>query len=193
MQTIDEAKLETDLHYRYEFLANFIDFTADDAKVIQAFAPHLGPRIPQLVEQTYSKLLSFDATAKHFLPKQSGFEGETPVNLADLSLDHPQIQFRKDHLNRYLMALIGRSYNAKMVEYLDMVGKIHTTHAGNSEINVPLIQMNALMGQLSDILFIAISESPLSAEQKLQTQRSFNKLLWIQNDLISRHYAHDEK
>lgn len=193
MQTIDEAKLETDLHYRYEFLANFIDFTADDAKVIQAFAPHLGPRIPQLVEQTYSKLLSFDATAKHFLPKQSGFEGETPVNLADLSLDHPQIQFRKDHLNRYLMALIGRSYNAKMVEYLDMVGKIHTTQAGNSEINVPLIQMNALMGQLSDILFIAISESPLSAEQKLETQRSFNKLLWIQNDLISRHYAHDEK
>lgn len=189
MQTLDETKLETDLQYRYEFLAEFIGFTAEDAKTIQSFAPHLGPKIPEFVEQTYSKLLSFDATARHFLPKQSGFDGESPVNLSELSLDHPQIQYRKDHLNRYLMALIGRSYDAKMVVYLDMVGKIHTPLAGNSEINVPLVQMNALMGQLSDLLFTTISNSQLSAENKLQTQRSFNKLLWIQNDLITRHYS----
>ena len=142
----------------------------------------------ELVEKTYEKLLSFDATARHFVPRQHGFEGEVPGNLAELSANHPQIRFRKDHLNRYFMQLIGRSYDAKMVQYLDMVGKMHTPHAGSKAIDVPLVQMNALMGLLSDAIMTAIAESPLDSAKSLQTQRAFNKLLWIQNDFITRHY-----
>lgn len=189
MQTIDEKRLEMDPLYRYEYLADFIGFGAEDAARIQAFAPHLGPQIAELVEQTYETLLRFDATARHFVPRQHGFEGDVPENLAEVDHEHKQVQFRKDHLNRYFMHLIGRSYDAKMVLYLDMVGKIHTPAAGNKQINVPLVQMNALMGLLSDTLMRAVSESPLDREATLQTQRSFNKLLWIQNDLITRHYA----
>jgi hypothetical protein len=193
MQTIDEAQLETDPQYRYEYLADFIGFGAEDAALIQAFAPHLGPRIAELVDKTYEKLLDRDAAARHFVPKQHGFEGGIPQCLAELGPDHPQIQFRKDHLNRYFMQLIGRSYDAKMVKYLDMVGKIHTPQAGSKQISVPLVQMNALMGLLSDMLMEAISESPLDRTAALQTQRAFNKLLWIQNDFISRHYTDGEK
>jgi midasin (ATPase involved in ribosome maturation) len=86
------------------------------------------------------------------------------------------------------MQLIGRSYDAKMVKYLDMVGKIHTPRAGNKQIDIPLVQMNALMGLLSDMLLDAIAESPLDRTTALRTQRAFNKLLWIQNDFITRHY-----
>ncbi len=189
MQTIDEKKLETDPQYRYEYLADFIGFGPEDAAKIQAFAPHLGPRIAELVERTYAKLLSYDATARHFLPKQHGYEGDLPENLADLSENHPQVQFRKDHLNRYFMQLIGRSYDAKMVQYLDMVGKIHTPGAGNKQIDVPLLQMNALIGLLSDTLMEAIFESQLDGAKAIETQRAFNKLLWIQNDFVTRHYV----
>ena len=188
MHTIDEPRLETDPQYRYEFLAGFIGFGPDDVKLIQAAAPHLGPRVPQLVDQTYQKLLSYDATARHFIPRQHGFDGPTPPDIKSLSLDHPQIQFRKDHLNRYFIQLIGRAYDAKMVQYLDMVGRIHTPKAGNREINVPLVQMNALMGALSQVLFHSISEWPITPEQRLSTIQAFNKLLWIQNDFINRHY-----
>lgn len=191
MQTIDEDRLETDAQYRYEYLAEFIGFGPEDAALIQAFAPHLGPRIAELVEATYEKLLSYDATARHFVPKQHGYEGEAPENLSELASDHPQIQFRKDHLNRYFMQLIGRSYDAKMVKYLDMVGKIHTPRAGNKQIDVPLVQMNAMMGLLSDTLMRAVVDSPLDREASLRTQRAFNKLLWIQNDFITRHYCGD--
>ena len=106
MQHIDESKLESDPEYRYEYLAEFVGFGADDVKLIQAAAPHIGPRIAQLVERTYEKLLSYDATARHFVPKQHGFEGDQPVDLAELDASHPQIQFRKDHLNRYFLALM---------------------------------------------------------------------------------------
>ena len=189
MQKIDESQLESDSQYRYEYLAEFIEFGPDDVRLIQASAPHLGPKIADLVEKTYTKLLSNDATARHFVPKQSGFDGDAPVDLAALDMDHPQIRFRKDHLNRYFLALIGRSYDAKMVQYLDMVGKMHTPKAGSKEIDVPLVQMNALMGLLSDIVFEALLESALDPETTQKTLQAYNKLFWIQNDFITRHYA----
>lgn len=189
MQHIDESKLETDSEYRYEYLAEFVGFGPDDVRLIQAAAPHIGPRIDELVERTYEKLLSYDVTARHFVPKQHGFEGDQPVNLAELDAAHPQIQFRKDHLNRYFLALIGRAYDAKMVQYLDMVGRIHTSKAGNKEINIPLVQMNALMGLLTDVVTDALIESSMDQNSTLKTIRALNKLMWIQNDFISRHYV----
>lgn len=33
-----------------------------------------------------------------------------------------------------------------MVSYLDVVGKMYTFRAGNEDSDVPLVQMNALMG-----------------------------------------------
>ena len=188
MQTIDEERLESDAQYRFEFLAEFIGFTEKDSAAIQAFAPHFGPHIPALVEKTYTKLLNYDATARHFVPKQHGYDGETPNDIADLNLEHPQIRFRKDHLSRYFMQLIGRSYDAKMVMYLDMVGKMHTPLAGSDQIDVPLVQMNALMGLMSDMFHEFIIESPLDEEATVKTVRAFNKLFWIQNDFINRHY-----
>ncbi len=189
MLTIDEEKLESDADYRFKYLAEFVGFTEDDARAILAFAPHLGPRIPALVDTTYEKLLGYDATARHFVSKQHGFDGEPPADLASLTLDHPQIRFRKDHLNRYLMQLIGRSYDAKMVMYLDMVGKMHTSKAGNKDIRIPLVQMNALMGLLSDILIKEIISAPIDDDSKSRTLLAFNKIFWIQNDFISRNYT----
>jgi hypothetical protein len=191
MQKIDESKLESDIQYRYEYLAGFIGFGATDAAAIQAFAPHLGPRIPELVDKTYEKLLAYNATARHLVPPQHGYEGELPKDIADIGPDHPQVQFRKDHLNRYFMQLISRSYDAKMVVYLDMVGKIHTPAAGNKQIHIPLVQMNAFIGLISDLLIEAVFASTLDTAAACKTIRAFSKLLWIQNDLIQRHYAAD--
>jgi hypothetical protein len=189
MKTVDEQRLEADTAYRHEFVTEFVGFTAEDVKAIHGSVAHLAGRIPALVERTYEKLLAYDATARHFVPRQHGYDGKTPDNVADLVANHAQIQFRKDHLLRYLMHLIGHAYDAKMVMYLDMVGKIHTPLAGNREIQVPLVQMNAFMGMLSDMLIEAILELNLPAEQLHRTLRAFNKLLWVQNDAIVRHYA----
>ncbi|MFO1019831.1 MAG: protoglobin family protein [Planctomycetales bacterium] len=188
MKQIDEGRLESDLPFRFEYLADFMGFTSEDTDAIQAAAMYLGPLIPQLVEQSYEKLLGFDSTARHFLPPQSGFDGPAPGHLKDVTQNHPQIQFRKEHLVRYFQQILGRTCDSRFVSYLDMVGKIHTPKAGNSEIDVPLVQMNALMGFLSDTLVQVIASLPLESGEMLKTIRAFNKLLWIQNDFITRHY-----
>ncbi|RLS70512.1 MAG: hypothetical protein DWI00_14720 [Planctomycetota bacterium] len=188
MKLIDEKRLESDPVYRFEYLAEFIGFESTDADAVQSVAMYLGPMIPELVEKTYARLLAYDATARHFLPRQSGFEGAPPIDLQTLTSAHPQIQFRKEHLARYLSTLLGRTCDAKLVPYLDMVGRIHTPQAGNKEINVPLVQMNALMGHLSDTLLEALFALPLELSEKTMVIRAFNRLLWVQNDFINRHY-----
>ncbi len=189
LKEIDEQQLESDLVYRFEYLAEFIGFQAADAAALQESGQFLGPLIPQLVEKTYEKLLSYTASARHFVPRQAGFNGPAPNDLSGLTRDHPQIQFRKEHLSRYFMQVLGRTCDAKLVPYLDMVGKIHTPKAGNPQIDIPLVQMNALMGFLSETLHEAILGLPVDSATALRILRAFNKLLWIQNDFINRHYA----
>ncbi|VTT99764.1 hypothetical protein : Uncharacterized protein OS=Sorangium cellulosum (strain So ce56) GN=sce0288 PE=4 SV=1: Protoglobin [Gemmataceae bacterium] len=189
MTHIDEPRLETDLAYRFDYVAKFIGFGPDDVAVIHAAAPLLAPLVPGLVDAVYAKLVQQDATWRHFVPRQHGYEGAVPVALEQLTLDHPQIAFRKQHLGRYLVALVTKPYDGKMVEYLDMVGKIHTPAAGSKSINVPLVQMNALMGFVADAFTATILGLGFDRDTEAKALRAFGKLLWVQNDLITRHYA----
>lgn len=189
MKHIDEARLENDLAYRFEYLTEFMGFSADDIETIHGAAPLLAPVVPALVDAVYDKLQTYDATWRHFVPRQEGYEGEVPQTLEELTMDHPQIAFRKQHLGRYLERLVTVPYDAKMVVYLDTVGKIHTPQSGNGRINVPLVQMNALMGFVADAINATILGFEIPDEAKAKAIRAFAKLLWIQNDLIVRHYA----
>ena len=188
MQHINERQLETDVGYRFQYLTEFMGLGAADIAAIHDSAPLLAPLVPTLVDAVYVKLFNYDATKRHFVPRQTGYEGEVPTSLADLTLDHELIKFRKGHLGRYLAALVTRAYDGKMIEYLDMVGKMHTPLAGSKDLSVPLVQMNALMGFVSDALISTIFSLGLGPDKTAQTVRAFNKLLWVQNDLITRHY-----
>lgn len=189
MKHIDEPRLESDLSYRFGYLAEFIGFGDAEIKAIHAAAPHLAPHVDGLVEAVYLQLFRYDATKRHFVPPQSGYEGKVPGSIDELSQDHEMIQFRKSHLKRYLVNLVSNPYDQRMVEYLDRVGKIHTPKAGSAQLDVPLVQMNALLGFVSDALMATILSLGLDRETEGQTLRAFNKLLWLQNDLINRHYV----
>jgi hypothetical protein len=188
MKHIDEQRLEDDLGYRVSYLSEFMGFDADDIAAIHGAAGYLAPLVPVLVDAVYEKLFSYDSTKRHFVPRQSGYEGDVPQSLESLEQSHAMIEFRKQHLGRYLVALVTRQYDDKMLSYLDMVGKIHTPKAGSPDLDVPLVQMNALMGFVSDALTNVILGLGLDRATEVRTLRAFNKLLWIQNDLITRHY-----
>jgi hypothetical protein len=189
MKHIDEQRLESDLEYRFSYLVEFVGFGEQDISAVHGAAPALAPLVPSLVDAVYEKLFSYDATKRHFVPRQHGYDGPAPADLASLTLDHDQIKFRKQHLARYLTRLVTEKYDSKMVTYLDMVGRIHTSKAGNKEVVVPLVQMNALMGFVSDALVGTILGLGLPRDVEVRALRAFNKLLWLQNDLIARHYA----
>jgi len=192
MKQINERRLESDLGFRFEYLAEFMGFGPADITAINSAAQALAPVVPQLVDAVYDKLQSYDATWRHFVPRQFGYEGPVPKTLAEVTQDHEMIKFRKQHLGRYLTTLVTKPYDGKMVNYLDFVGKIHTPKAGSKELNVPLVQMNALLGFVADALNATILSLGLERQQEVQTLRAFCKLLWLQNDLINRHYQNLE-
>ncbi|MFH5804328.1 protoglobin family protein [Alienimonas sp. DA493] len=189
MQHVDESRLESDLAYRFEYLADFVGFGEEDVAAVHGSAGALGPLVPGLVDAVYDKLFAYDATRRHFVPRQHGYEREVPADLNFLTTEHEMIAFRKQHLGRYLTRLVTRPYDGEMVKYLDFVGAMHTPHAGNPHLNVPLVQMNALMGFVSDALTATICGLGLERDAEVAALRAFGKLLWIQNDLINRHYA----
>jgi hypothetical protein len=157
-------------------------------RAVHAAASHLAPLVPALVDAVYDKLFLYASTKRHFVPRQTGYEGPVPDSVESLELDHPMIAFRKQHLGRYLSALVTKPYDGKMVAYLDLVGKMHTPKAGSPQLDVPLVQMNALLGFVADALTNTIFILGLPRDQELRAVRAFNKLLWLQNDLINRHY-----
>jgi hypothetical protein len=185
---VDEPRLENDTAYRFGYLCEFIGFGKTDVEAIHASAPVLSPLVPSLVDAIYDKLFAYDATKRHFVPRQSGYDGPLPEGIDGLSLDHPMIAFRKQHLGRYVARLVTDPYDGTLVNYLDMVGKIHTPAAGSSELDVPLVQMNVLMGFVATALTATILSLGLERETESRTLLAFGKLLWIQNDLITRHY-----
>ena len=188
MKQIDEPRLEEDLAYRFTYVAEFVGFGADDIAAVHASAPLLAPLVPGLVDAVYEKLFAFDATKRHFVPRQSGYDGAVPADLATLTPEHPMIAFRKQHLGAYLSALVTKPYDGAMVQYLDKVGRIHTPKFGSKDLDVPLVQMDALMGFVADAILATVLGLGLPRDQEVATARAFSKLLWIQNDLIVRHY-----
>jgi len=75
MQHINERRLESDVSYRFSYLAKFMGFGPEDIAAIHGSAPLLAPRVPALVDAVYVKLFNYDATIRHFLPRQHGYEG----------------------------------------------------------------------------------------------------------------------
>ena len=100
MKNIDEARLENDLAYRFAYLTDFMQFDSADIDAIHAAAEVLGPRVPALVDAVYVKLFNYDATKRHFVPRQHGYDGDLAVDVESLSLTDEVIQFRKQHLGR---------------------------------------------------------------------------------------------
>jgi len=188
IKKIDEKRLEDDLQYRFGYLAEFIGFGEEDIKTIKGAAGLLAPLVPTLVDAVYDKLFTYDCTKRHFVPRQFGYEGDVPGDISSLTLSHEMIGFRKGHLAKYLEKLVTGAYDADMVAYLDFVGKMHTPKAGSKELDIPLVQMNVLMGFVADAINATIFSFNLDGEATQAAIRSFSKLLWIQNDLITRHY-----
>ncbi|KAI9717768.1 MAG: hypothetical protein M1812_004497 [Candelaria pacifica] len=200
MQHVDPASLRN-LSNRVAFMKSFLSFTEADGRSIESSKALIAPLLPAILEAVYTTLLSFDITAKAFVPRQPGHTGDVPKNVTELALDHPQILRRKDFLKQYLVRLVSNNDwgdDGKLWEYMDRVGIMHTGEPGfahrknRPELRVEYLHMGMLLGFVEDVVAKTVLEAEeLDAAKKVDVVRAFNKLLWIQNDLFARHYVVD--
>lgn len=212
MQHVDETTINCDLAARVNYLKSFIRFTPEDGDAIRSAKPIIAPAVPEILNDIYTHLISFDITAKSFVPRQpeqteadvaaqhdQPQNGET--NLQDLTLNHPNIVHRKDFLRMYLLKLVNNgdwSDGSMFWDYMDKVGVMHTGQPGfkhrekRPQLRVEVMHMSLLLGYVEDIVLKAVMGAEgVDASTKTNVIRAFNKVLWIQNDLFQRHYVAD--
>lgn len=130
MQHIEPSSLSS-LPERVAYLKAFLDFTSADADALRAAKPFVAPLVPAILDAVYVKLLSFDITAQSFVPRNSNYQGATATKVKDLHPTHPQILFRKNFLQQYLVRLVSADYDdEKTWEYFDKVAVMHTGKPG---------------------------------------------------------------
>jgi hypothetical protein len=68
MQHISSTSLSS-LPSRIAYLSSFLSLTPSDTEALLAAKPLVAPLIPTILDAVYTKLLSYDITAKAFVPK----------------------------------------------------------------------------------------------------------------------------
>ncbi|KAI9001358.1 Protoglobin-domain-containing protein [Trametes punicea] len=202
-QEVDPLLIKTSLEDRIAYLTDFLNFTSRDAEIISKIAPHVHEVIPAMVDGMYAKLFEFDITKKVFMTRNQGFDGPLPHTLEELTLDSAQIVFRKVFMKAWARRVLTADYSSgKTWAYMDKVGIMHTGASpfkhqrtmGIAPLNVPYRDIALTLGWIQTVLHSAILQLPESkcpASDKIEAIAAINKVLWIQNDLFSRHYIGD--
>lgn len=204
-QEVDPLLLRKSLDDRVAYLTDFLGFTSDDSDIITKVAPFVNDLIPEMVDDMYAKLFEFDITKRVFMTRNQGFDGPLPSRLEDLTLDSPQIKFRKVFMKSWARRVLTSDYTSgKTWAYMDKVGIMHTGVSpfkhqrtmGIKPLNVPYRDIGLTLGWVQSILqtgILRVPESDLSMEDKIAAITAINKVIWIQNDLFSRHYTNEEE
>ncbi|KDQ49568.1 hypothetical protein JAAARDRAFT_639378 [Jaapia argillacea MUCL 33604] len=202
-QEVDPVLIRVSLDDRIAYLTDFLGFTSHDAKIISRIAPLVNGLIPDLVDDMYAKLFEFDITKKVFMQRNQGFDGPLPSKLEDLTLDSAQIKFRKVFMKSWARRVLTSDYTSgKTWAYMDKVGIMHTGVSpfkhqrtmGIAPLNVPYRDCALMLGWVQQVLMRAVLKVPndkLSPDDKAEAITAINKIIWIQNDLFSRHYINE--
>lgn len=191
MQHVDERRLEEDVEYRFRYVAEYIGFGDEDERAIREASALTLPLVPRLVDAIYDAFHRHDATWRHFLARQQGkgdFGASLDRRLRELTPDHAMVKTRKHSLGRYFVRLMSQPYDAAMIHYMDAMGRIHKAENHRARLDIPIVQMNAFLGQVADVIFDLIHGLGLDPEREHALIRAYSKVMWLQNDLVSRHY-----
>jgi hypothetical protein len=177
---IDNARLHTDLRYRFEYLSNFLNFTSDDIAMLNTFAPIVLPILPAIADAVYRKLFAFDVTKHYFLVRNDGC----------ITLDSTSMELRRTGLSVFMERVLTQSdWNDTFLQYLSQIGQIHTDQAGLASINVDYIHINALLGYLQHLLIDAVHNvDAFDSTSRRGIVMALNKFFCIQNDFFAMHY-----
>lgn len=201
MAHYEREALYTSLHERVSYLTSFLQFTESDADTLNEAALLLEPHIPDLVDHVYEHLFKFSVTKEVFMPRAGGHEGPMVADINNLTLEAEQIKERKRFFTMYVKRLITSDYNDfRTWEYYDKVGKMHTGDAGlkhrklvgKDGLRVDHIHLSGLLGWTMDrIIVIVLRDETIPLDKRETIIRALHKVMWIQQDLFSRHYVRD--
>ncbi len=179
LKQIDTEAISSRPEDRLRFLEDFVGFTDDDWAALRASTDVLVPKLPALLDTLYEHLLGFDDTRRIFA------RGDGEVDPLYLSL-------RKQHLVGWVRATVnaGPDTRREFANYLNVIGRRHTSLAGDPATVVPPRYLIGLVSVLQTAVTTALHEAlPFEPERALRFCLAWNKMLMIQLEMFLKNAA----
>jgi len=192
----DEAKLESDLMYRYEYMCEFMNISANDIKIVHACKSVLEPKLDDIVADCFKKLWTYSSTKQVFFKDQdldtlatgpaTGSAGAAKWKSVS---DQLSVQ-RRLTLKAFMEKLLNNPYDAAQMAEMNRLGKIHSTK--NGHIKAPLLHVNVMLGFLQDEILAALFHHRASESDSFNAAaaaRAFCKVFAVVGEFISKNYV----
>ncbi|KAG8949082.1 hypothetical protein FRC03_000447 [Tulasnella sp. 419] len=196
VKEIDGDAIRTDLHARVSYILDFVGFNENDVKALRIAGPIIRPHISLLVDAVYGKLLSYDVTREAFVESKNKHLNKEE-RLMTVTPKSDRMKYFKDFFRHWLLKIFICDWeDLQTFAYFDRVGIAHIGGSGfrhredRGKYAVDYMHIGLLLGFLSEAVTKKIlAVDSISLAEKTQVLGAFTKVMWIQNDLMSRHYV----
>lgn len=172
----EEDRFKQDPAYRWEYLADFLNFGESDWDRIQSTADILRPKILSIVEVLYDNFLKYEPTAKLYRDDN----GEIDEDLLEDRIEGFELWFER---------IFDCGNRAEYVTYLAKVGEIHTEGMGFETMVVDETQLDPTFSRLFDRIAEELTEGIDDAERLAACLSAWQRFFTIQLSIFRMAYS----
>jgi len=161
----------------FNYMAEFVDFSEEDAAAIRESRFIIEKHIPAIVAGFYHQLLRFPATRSFFLRK-------------DGSIDREYLEMRMFHQAAFWRRAAQGSYGEDFARFVDYVGRAHTSHGADPKIYIHERYVIGMVGYVQQRIAEALAEELRDYDPELarRASKAWNALLMVILELLARAY-----
>ena len=163
----------------FSYMAGFVRFTPEDELAIKDTRFIVEKHLPQIVGDFYAHLLRYPQTRRFFLKK-------------DGTIDQDYLELRMYHQVNFWRRTSSANFNDEYADFVEYVGKAHTSHGADPKIYIPERYVIAMVGFVQNAIIQALQEELSEVDPELQMRgvRAWNKLLIVLLEILSRAYGY---
>lgn len=172
--------LKEEAGHFFRYMADFVKFTAEDARAIRESTLVVEKHIPAIVSEFYINLLKYPQTRKFFLKK-------------DGSLDAEYLQLRMYHQANFWRRTAGAEFNDDYANFVNYVGRAHTSRGADAHIYIHEQYVIGMVGFVMNAINAALISELDDYNKDLETRAvlAWNKLCIILLEMLTRAYREE--
>jgi len=166
----------------FQYMAEYVGFTAADADAIRQTRPIIEKHLPEIVSKFYAHLLRYPPTRKFFLD-------------ADGTLNQDYLELRMRHLTNFWLRTAEAVFDDDYARYVDYVGRAHTARGADPTIYIAERYVIGQVGMMQHAISEAINRelSSEGAHVEFPAAEAWDKLMMVVLELLARAYGQERE
>jgi hypothetical protein len=174
---VDEERLDREVHYRFQFVAQFVNFGTDDIAVIHQHKDFLITQIPEMVTQVQRKLLSFDSSRKLLMGRIEGYTGELESDPYEIDMNSQVVLARHKIFSQVFTDFLLSKFDEDFMN--KKLSKVLVKKWGNRYVDITVTHNSACYVGCQLIMQELVLKSDIRIEEKHKLLIAVNKALSI--------------